>query len=71
MTFTAPRSISHLSSVVADGGLFFFFKKAFFLFFANIFNHKMNLENVKVMLLHKLPCFEVLNIRSMLYSSGE
>lgn len=59
-----------LCSVVAEVGLFFFVKRHFFIV-ANIFNHKMNLENVKVMCSHKLLCFEVLDIRSVLYSSGE
>lgn len=60
-----------LCSDVAELGLFFFVKKAFFFIVANIFNHKMNLENVKVMCSHKLLCFEVLDIRSVFYSSGE
>lgn len=60
-----------LCSIVAEVGLFFFVKPHFFFIVANIFNHKMNLENVKLMCSHKLLCFEVLDIRSVLYSLGE
>lgn len=39
-----------------------------FFIVTNIFNHNMSLENVgKVMCSHELLCFEVLNIRPVLY----
>lgn len=52
-------------------GLILLLKMQFFIV-TNIFNHKMNSENVKeVICPHKLLCFEVLNIKPVLYSSRE